>query len=117
MHSLSHHLYSQQNFAIKWITFLKKILNETDFSNIWQTQTFKSIEWLKQSIKQTLLDQFLQDWNSSVHNSPKASNYRIFKTEFKGLGAIRAKIGPTSDVDKISSKMYSQYVLFRNKYS
>ena len=35
----------------------------------------------------------------------------------KGLGAIRAKIGPTSDVDKHISKMYSQYVLFRNKYS
>ena len=35
----------------------------------------------------------------------------------KGLGAIRAKIGPTSDVDKIVSKMYLQYVLFRNKYS
>jgi len=32
----------------------------------------------------------------------------------KGLGAIRAKIGPTSVVDKIFSKMYSQYVLFRN---
>jgi hypothetical protein len=30
----------------------------------------------------------------------------------KGLGAIRAKIGSTSDVDKIFSKMYSQYVLF-----
>ena len=37
--------------------------------------------------------------------------------QYKGLGAIRAKIGPTSDVDKISSKMYSQYVLFGNKYS
>ena len=35
----------------------------------------------------------------------------------KGLGAMRAKIGPISDVDKIFSKMYSQYVLFRNKYS
>jgi hypothetical protein len=35
----------------------------------------------------------------------------------KGLGAIRAKIGPTSDVDEIFSKMYSQYVLFINKYS
>jgi hypothetical protein len=35
----------------------------------------------------------------------------------KGLGAIRAKIGPTSDVDKMFSKVYSQYVLFRNKYS
>ena len=54
----SHHLYSQQNFDIKWINFLEKILNETGFSNIWQTQTYKSIEWLKQSIKQTLLDQF-----------------------------------------------------------
>ena len=83
MYSLSHHLYSQQNFDIKWIKCLKKRLNETGFSNIWQTQTFKSIEWLKQSIKQTLLDQFLQDWNSSVHNSPKAFNYRIFKTDFK----------------------------------
>jgi Na+/proline symporter len=34
----------------------------------------------------------------------------------KGLGAIWAKIGPTSNVDKIFSKIYFQYVLFRNKY-
>jgi hypothetical protein len=34
----------------------------------------------------------------------------------KGLGAIRAKIGPTSNVDNFFSKIYSQYVLFRNKY-
>jgi hypothetical protein len=38
MYSLSHHLYSQQNFDIKWIKCLKKILNETGFSNIWQMQ-------------------------------------------------------------------------------
>jgi hypothetical protein len=42
---------------------------------------------------------------------------RLQNVDYKGLGAIRAKIGPTSDVDKIFSKMYSQYVLFRNKYS
>ena len=34
----------------------------------------------------------------------------------KGLGAMWAKIGPTSNVDKIFSKIYFQYVLFRNKY-
>jgi hypothetical protein len=28
------------------------------------------------------------------------------------VGAITAKIGPTSDVDEIFSKMYSQYVFF-----
>ena len=33
MYSLSHHLYSQHNFDIKWIKCLEKILNETGFSN------------------------------------------------------------------------------------
>ena len=47
------------------------------------------------------------------HNRPISLD--CFK--HKGLGAIRAKFGPTSDVDNIFSKMYSQYALFRNKYS
>ena len=45
------------------------------------------------------------------------ASYFPMLMSFKGLGAIRARIGPTSNVDKIFSKMYSQYVLFRNKYS
>jgi hypothetical protein len=50
-------------------------------------------------------------------NKQKKKSSPKFKIMLKGLGAIRAKIGPTSDVDKIFSKMYSQYVLFINKYS
>jgi hypothetical protein len=47
-----------------------------------------------------------------------ASMTEITKVKInKCLAALRAKIGPTSDVDNIFSKMYSQYVLFRNKYS
>ena len=76
MYNISHHLYSQQNFDIKWIEILEKILSETGFSNIWQTQTIK-----KQSIKERLLDQFLQNWSSSVHNFPKGFNYRILNCE------------------------------------
>jgi hypothetical protein len=34
-------------------------------------------------ILMSISTEFLQDWNSSVHNSPKAFNYRIFKTDFK----------------------------------
>jgi hypothetical protein len=49
-------------------------------------------------------------------SNPPYSYYNTTKS-IKGLGAIRAKIGPTSDVDKKNSKMYSQYVLFINKYS
>jgi hypothetical protein len=41
---------------------------------------------------------------------------RLQNIDYKGLGAIRAKIGPTSNVYEIFSKMYSQYVLSRNKY-
>ena len=32
MYGLSYHLYSQQNFDIKWIKCLEKILNEAGFS-------------------------------------------------------------------------------------
>ena len=52
------------------------------------------------------------------NNMIKHSQTVLLKSlQNKGLGAIRAKIGPTSDVDNIFSKMCSQYVLFRNTYS
>jgi hypothetical protein len=35
---------------------------------------------------------------------------------FERTGSYKGQNRPTSDVDKIFSKMYSQYVLFRNKY-
>ena len=54
---------------------------------------------------------------SQIRKSGEASQAKYFFFTNKGLGAIRAKIGPTSDVDKIFSKTYSQYVLFINKYS
>jgi hypothetical protein len=73
------------------------------------------------------LEQTPSDWQKGIiipiHMSASIydlNNYRgitLTSNVYKGLGAIRAKIGPTSDVDKIFSKMYSQYVLFINKYS
>jgi hypothetical protein len=68
-----------------WIFFVKQIFNECGFSNtkcIWETEHFNNIEYLKCVIKQRLEDQFLQNWNSLVQNSPKAVNYKTFKTEF-----------------------------------
>ena len=55
--------------------------------------------------------------NSFVLKFKISQKFQNFKIVNKGLGSIRAKIGPTLDVDTIFSKMYSQYVLFRNKYS
>ena len=65
-----------------WILFIKQIFNECGFSHICETKLFNKIDYLKCVIKQRLEDQSLQNWNSLAHNSPKAINYKTFKTEF-----------------------------------
>jgi hypothetical protein len=76
-------LNENHNMQFSWILFVKQIFNECGFSNIWETEHFNNIEYLKCLIKQRLEDQFLQNWNSLVQNSSKAINYKTFKTEFK----------------------------------
>ena len=71
------------NMQFSWILFVKQIFNECGFPNIWETELFDNVDYLKCVIKQRLEDQFLQNWNSLVQNSPKAINYKTFKTEFK----------------------------------
>ena len=56
----------------------KQIFNECGFSNIWETELFDNVDYLKCVIKQRLEDQFLQNWNSLVQNSPKSINYKTF---------------------------------------
>ena len=66
-----------------WILLVKQIFNECGFSNIWETELFDNVDYLKCVIIQRLEDQFLQNWNFLVQNSPKSINYKTFKTECK----------------------------------
>ena len=68
---------------ITWVRFIKSILDECGKSQVWTDQRFPNISWLCGSIKQTLTDQFMQQWRSYVQDSPKALNYRIYKDEPK----------------------------------
>ena len=52
-------------------------------SNIWLHQMFASDKWLKLKVKQTLSDQFTQEWRSKLQNSPKALNYRLYKEKLE----------------------------------
>ena len=54
-----------------WLKYVKHIMCNCGFNYIWESQTFINELWLKHSIKQT--------WLSSVNDSPKALNYRIYK--------------------------------------
>ena len=64
------------NMQFSWILFVKQLFNECGFSHILETEHFNNIDYLKCVIKQRLEDQALQNWNSLVHNSPKAINYK-----------------------------------------
>ena len=68
---------------LNWVYFIKAILNEWGFTYIWETENVKDKEWLKCVVKQRLLYQFVQNWQTSLSDSSKALNYRIFQTKFE----------------------------------
>ena len=52
-------------------------------SYIWTLQNCISEKWLKIVIKNNLIDQFKQIWNSSIETSLKGDNQKLFKEELK----------------------------------
>jgi hypothetical protein len=109
---------------------LKLVFNKIDMylTSLWRHERylFSVFRWIFPAI----FRRFSKKLSTSVvmHQTIFYQIIKINKTQLllkyffgargvKGLGAIRTKIGPTSDVDKIFSKMLSQYVLFRNHYS
>ena len=66
-----------QNFP--WVKYIKGILDECGLSYLWTTQQIHSVAWVKNTVKRILLDQNIQAWKSTVFNSPKCLNYRIYK--------------------------------------
>lgn len=55
-----------------WLKYVRDILNSCGLSYVWINQSFSSINWLKSIVKDTLVNQFLQDWFRNVENSPKS---------------------------------------------
>ena len=47
---------------------------ECGFTYIWETENVNNKEWLKCVVKRRLLDQFVQNWQTSLSDSSKALN-------------------------------------------
>jgi exonuclease III len=75
-------LNSEDSGNFKWIENVKSILNNLGLSNVWETQSFPSLLWLKQCVLQRSKDQYTQLWFSQVAEGRKCINYRIFKSLF-----------------------------------
>ena len=69
------------------------LLHSLGFSYVWSNQIY-TIESFKRRVKQRLMDQFIQEWQSRVAESSVCSNYRLFKKKFcfeENLSAIYPK--------------------------
>jgi hypothetical protein len=52
----------------------------TGYSNVWHTQNVIRHNWLIESTKLRLTDQFKQNWHSTLQISPKALSNKLFKS-------------------------------------
>ena len=59
------------------------MFDETGFSYVWEDEINFDIQNLKYTLKHRLQEQYIQNWHSTIFESSKAINYRIFQTHFK----------------------------------
>ena len=65
-------MYIENNACFNWMSKVKTIFDECGFTYIWETENFMSHSYLISIVKQRLLDQYYQFWNSQVYNSSKS---------------------------------------------
>lgn len=79
LYKLLFNMHKKDFFHSKWITYIENILNDCGFSEYWIAQNVPKCINLSKLVKQRLCDQFKQNWYTTIFNSPKCLNYRIFK--------------------------------------
>jgi hypothetical protein len=63
--------------SYKWLQCIKQFLNNTSYTYIWENQININLKKFSMTIKRTLIDQFLQNWNSSFTGSSKGSDNNL----------------------------------------
>ena len=71
------------NFQSKWIPCIQNILAEIGRMDLWNNQNNLPQYSIKRLIKQILIDQYKQNWHSSLQLSSKGQNYSLFKDTLK----------------------------------
>jgi len=69
------------NFESKWVKNIKSILIETGNTDLGEQQDTIHVHSIsiKNRIKQTLIDQIQQHWQSQLEHSNKGKSYAVFK--------------------------------------
>ncbi|KAL4240926.1 hypothetical protein ACF0H5_001709 [Mactra antiquata] len=74
-------MLSIPHFESKWMNKIQDILIETGRIDLWFNQFNLPQYSIKHTIKQILIDQYKQNWQSALQNSAKGRHYSIFKND------------------------------------
>ena len=91
------------DYNSKWLLSIKHTLDSLGYGNVFMFQNTFSKNWLHETLKRRLFDQFQQAWLSNLSDSPKGLNYRIFKESF----------GFEKYLDKLTTKDRITFCRFR----
>ena len=72
-------LYEQNLYTSPWLKAIENILNSCGMRNVWLNPELFKFNWLKNAIKQKLLDMYKQDWQSLMSRQNSCIIYRNFK--------------------------------------
>ena len=64
------------------IKLMNRTLDELGMSEYFVNQNVVNVNHFKTVVKNRLQDQFQQQWNSTINNSPKCLVYRMYKNEY-----------------------------------
>ena len=78
MFQLCSKLYYANDYILLWLIKVHSLLDSLELSYIWSNQ-IHTIESFKRIVKQRLMDQFIQEWQSRVAENSVCSNYRLLK--------------------------------------
>ena len=80
MFQLCSKLYYASEYKLPWLMKVHSLLDSLGLSYIWSNQ-IHTIQSFKRIVKQRLMDQFIQEWQSRVAENSICSNYLLFKKE------------------------------------
>ena len=82
MYNHIRNLYLINYYKCNWMEFIKKILQDCDLLNIWNSQQFHSIDWLKSVVGKKLKENYIRKWNSELNQMTSCDVYIHFKLNF-----------------------------------
>ena len=83
MFKLMYQLQQDGIGTFKWVTSVQNIFDNCGLSYIFFNQQYIDFSLFKPLIKQTLQDQFIQNWFSSIENSSRGNFYGSLKKQFE----------------------------------